>query len=580
MSTATEAATMPIADGRRVLALIRAEMRGRWPLTALVVAVLAAAAALGLATPWGLGRIVDIATTGDGDHAGVWRVAAIMAVAALVGAALTAVGAALTGKLLETMLADIRERMMTAALRLPLGRVEAAGSGDLVSRATDDVGVVSTAIAKAIPAASAAGFAVLLTAVGLGALDLRFLAVVLVTLPVHALAVRMYLRIAPPVYAAERAAMASRAHHVLGGIRGLESVYAFGLSTRLGARIAEHSWAVVGWSMRARVVQNRFWGRLNLAEFLGMAAILTVGYLLTRDAAAGVGATTTAMLLFLRLFGPIGTLLLTVHPLLAPAASLGRIVGVIDAADETAPAPAAPARTTGIVAAAGLGFGYRAGHPVLHEVSFTVAPGEHVAVVGGSGAGKTTLVSLIAGVHRPDSGTLHVGARRTALLTQDAHVFAGPLAADLRMAAPDAGDAAIADALRVVGADGWVRLLPDGVDTVVGAHGHELTPVQERQIALARLHLMDPDLVILDEATAEAGSAGAELLEQAAEAALAGRSAVIVAHRLSQAAAADRVVVLDRGRVVEDGTHDELVDRGGRYARLWEAWSRYRVPHR
>lgn len=138
------------------------------------------------------------------------------------------------------------------------------------------------------------------------------------------------------------------------------------------------------------------------------------------------------------------------------------------------------------------------------------------------------------------------------------HVFSGTLASDLRMAAPDAVDDELLAVLRAVRADEWVSLLPQGLETEVGAEGHELTPMRAQQLALARLILMDPDLVILDEATAEAGSAGADALEFGAEAALRGRSAVIVAHRLSQAALADRVIVLEHGRVVEEGTHDEL----------------------
>jgi ATP-binding cassette, subfamily C, bacterial len=159
------------------------------------------------------------------------------------------------------------------------------------------------------------------------------------------------------------------------------------------------------------------------------------------------------------------------------------------------------------------------------------------------------------------------------LVTQEVHVFAGPLADDLRLAKADATDGELHEALEKVGALAWVRALPDGLATVVGEGGHRLTTAQSQQLALARVVLADPPIVILDEATAEAGSAGARLLEGATVAALEGRSALVVAHRLTQAATADRIVVLDAGRVVESGTHDELVSAGGHYATLWEAWS-------
>jgi len=162
------------------------------------------------------------------------------------------------------------------------------------------------------------------------------------------------------------------------------------------------------------------------------------------------------------------------------------------------------------------------------------------------------------------------------LVTQEVHVFAGTLAEDLRLAAPEATDAELRAALDLVGALGWAERLPDGLATEVGDGGHTLTIAEAQQLAFARLVLADPPVVILDEATAEAGSAGARVLEAAAEAALEGRTALVVAHRLTQAAAADRVVVLAEGRVAESGTHTELVAAGGRYAELWSAWSSQR----
>lgn len=584
MTDTGPATTMPIAGARRVLAVIGRHMVGRWSRLVLVVLTLVVAAALGLVTPWGLGRMVDIAT---GDVAGgtgaVWMTGGLMLAAAVGLAIFTGLGLALVGRLMETVLARLREQMVTAGLQMPLGRVEAAGTGDLVSRATDDVSEVSIAIGRAAPALSTSVFLTVITVAGLGVLDWRFLAVVLVTVPVYVISLRRYLATAPAIYAAERAAIAGRAHQLLGAVRGLESVYAFGLTAQLCSRIAAFSWAVVRWSTRAMVVQNRLWGRLNFAEFLGMAAILFVGFSLVDDGAFTVGATTTAMLLYLQLFGPIRAVLLVVDDLQSAAASLGRIVGVIDEADRfeidtavSAPAIASAAEPTVVVHADRLTFGYRADRPVLDDVSFTVRRGEHVAVVGSSGAGKTTLASLVAGVHRPDSGSLEVRARRVALVTQEVHVFSGALADDLRMAAPDATDDELHAALRAVHADEWVSVMPEGLRTQVGAEGSELTAMRAQQLALARLILMDPDLVILDEATAEAGSTGADALEQGADAALRGRSAIIVAHRLSQAARADRVIVLDHGLVVEQGTHEELVGRGGRYGLLWEAWARYR----
>lgn len=596
-STATHvpapAGPLPIADARTTTAHFFAALSDSRARLIGVVALLVAAAALGLVMPWALGRIVDIAIDG-GDAADVWRLAVMMVVATVAAAGLTGAGVAASAQLFETVLARLRERMLASALRLPLSRVESAGSGDLVSRATDDVEVVSTAISQGVPAISTSVFTIAATVVGLAALDWRFLAVVVVVLPVHVLTVRRYIREAPPVYTGERAAMAKRAHEVLGAIRGQDSARAFGLTGRLLAGIERYSWDVVRWTLRARRVQNRFFAGINTAEFVGMATILGVGYLLVGNDALTVGAATAAMLFFLRLFGPIGELLMVTDDLQSAAASLVRIVGVTVEGERFATGEhgteAATATPQGReLDARDITFSYPGKPPVLDGVSLTIGDGEHVALVGASGAGKTTLAAVLAGIHPPAGGTVRFGgadltaldeserAHRVALVTQEVHVFAGTLADDLRMAAPDATDEQVRDALRRVHAWEWVELLPDGIETIVGDGGHDLSPMQVQQVALARLVLLDPALVILDEATADAGSAGAGMLEASAEAALEGRSALIVAHRLSQAATADRIVLMDRGSIVEEGSHDELLRSGGRYATLWAAWSRGRV---
>ncbi|MBY3989579.1 ABC transporter ATP-binding protein [Rhodococcus fascians] len=579
---------LPVADARAVRAEVLRSLRGQGLRLLAVVVTMVVGAALGLVAPWALGRTVDTVLD-DGSARDIWQLGLAMVVAAAGFAAFTALGVVLSSRLFETALARLREKMFATSVGLPLERVERSGSGDLISRATDDVDEVSSAIGTVVPALSSSLFTIAATTVGLTALDWRFLGAIVLVVPVYALAVRWYLRTAPGIYASERAAMGARAQQVLGSVRGLRTVHEYDVGPTLASRIGTHSWEVVRWSMRARIVQNRFYGRLNAAQFLSMASLLVIGYYLVGAEALTVGATTTAMLFFLRLFEPIESLLLVIDELQSALASLARIVGVIDTgADKGALTRTPTMPDSFVLEAKNVTFGYSPSRPVLSGVDIRLEPGEKVALVGASGAGKTTLAAVLAGVRSPDLGHVDFGgidlkgvpdterAQWITLVTQEVHVFTGTLRSDLALANPSADDADMEAALRTVLAGDWFDLLPDGLDTRIGDAGHPLTPMQAQQLALARVVLADPPVAILDEATADAGSAGASLLERSADAALEGRSALIVAHRLGQARRADRILLMDNGKIVEEGSHEALMESGGEYGQLWEAWSRHR----
>jgi ATP-binding cassette, subfamily C, bacterial len=567
---------LPLADAAQVRAEVRLALKGgTWSVVG-VVAILTLGAAAGLATPAALGALVDVVA--DGDGAGqVWWLAGAIAAGSLVAAAADGAGQVGATRLVERVLASTRERMVARGLALPRAALERAGAGDLVSRSGDDVAVVAEAAPLVVPAIAGSAFSIAATVVGMAVLDWRFaVAAVLLVAPVHALTLRWHRRTAPRIYEAERAAMAHRAHHLLASLRGIETVHAFGLSRPHGERIAAASWAVAQWSVRAQTVVNGFFARLNFAEFLGMGSILVVGFWLVREGQGTVGAATTAMLFFLRLFDPINRLMIVVDDLQSALTSMRRIVGVIGADRFKAPERREP-ETDAAAEAEALDFAYTPGHPVLRGVSLTIGPKETVALVGSSGAGKSTLAAIIAGVLEPDAGRVAVAGRgpAVALVTQEVHVFDGTLRENLDLVRPGAADAELEAALHRVGARSLLDL-PEGLDTGVGARGLELTPAQAQLLALARVVLLDPRLAVLDEATAEAGSADSAALDGAAAAALDGRAGLLVAHRLDQAAKADRIVVMEHGRIVEEGTHEDLAAADGPYARAWSLWTRGR----
>ena len=586
--TTSEIQAFPLATWaqarRDIIRQLRAVPGAWWQALAAAV-LLGIGAWCTVSVPRLMGRIVDIATSGtDSD---LWRTAGLMAAAAVIAGVTDGAGYFLLARLSERLIANLREEMVGTALGLPMHRVEDAGTGDVVSRSTDDVAQTSSAVMEVLPVLSGAVFVIAATGIGLLTVDWRFLAVILLVSPVYWLSARAYLRKAPQLFAAERASMGLRARRVLEAIHGRRTVRAFRMERDIHDRISDASWSVVDNAVGANRVMVRLLNRMLIAEFVMITSALVLGFFLVDHGTLGVGAVTGAALMIIRVRGPLQQVMRVLDAAQSGYASLARIIGVT--VDPPRPVPDAGApEARGEVVLDGVAFRYGEDAWAVSDVSFRIAPGKTVALVGASGAGKTTVATLLAGLREPTSGAVTVDgvpvtalsdaerAARLALVSQEVHVFSGTLRDDLLLAAPDATDDALSAALVAVGADGWLATLSDGLETEVGARGVIPDPVVAQQLALARVLLRDPKVVVLDEATAEAGSAGAQALEDAARRLTEGRTALTVAHRLDQARQADEILVMEDGRIVERGSHDDLVSSGGRYAELWSVWSRGR----
>lgn len=579
--TDTPVATLPVADARRTRAEILRRLRAhRRRLGAALLTLLGGTAAT-LATPPVLGGIVDAVA----DGAGRGRVPALgiaLVAATAVGAVLAYAGGRMLVALVQEVLAELREDVFETAVHLPVNTLESSGSSDVVSRVTRDVEAVSEAASDVLPEVTNASFTIGLSLVGLAVLDLRLALAGLLCLPVHVYATRQFLRRSHRVYGDIRRLESARGQSVIEAVRGAESIRAYRTQDHHLDDLAERSVRAIERQRDGVGLRNRFTGLLNAAEFVGLAAVLVTGFALFGSGAVTLGAATAAALYFHRLFGPVGALLGSLDDIQRATVGLSRLVGITDL-DRHDVRPEEPAQGAGRrpdIDVKGVSYAYDGGRPALREVSLHVPAGTSLALVGASGSGKSTLARLVAGIGTPDRGSVTVGSAEAPdapaaryLVTQEVHLFGGTLADNLRLARPDATDEQLRHALREAGA-GWALDLDAGLDTVLGAGGSPLDDGSVQHLALARVLLADPPVVVLDEATAESGPQTRALLQGALARVTAGRTSVVVAHRLEQARQADRVLVLRGGEVAEQGTHDELLAAGGEYAALWEAYHR------
>ncbi|MDA2806466.1 ABC transporter ATP-binding protein [Nocardiopsis suaedae] len=577
-------APLPVASRAEVRRAVLREVRADRGMFAALLTLNALAAVAGLLPSWLLGSIVDTvaAAPGPGALAEVDRLAMMIVLAVLAQILLTRRALSLGHRFGERIALRFRERFMRRLLDLPPPVADQAPVGDLTARGTADIARVSTVLRTALPELFVAASQGLLLVVAVLVLDPFLGACALGALVVLAAALRWYLKRARGAYLAEGAANSGLAEVLTGTAAGARTVEALSLQEErlraADAAIAEAHRTRLG-TLRLRTV---LLPAIDISSLLPLVGVLLVGGAFHLSGQATLGTVVTAAMLLRQLSGPIEAAMLWVEQLQASGASFARAEGL--GAVPPGPPPAAREPADDRIRMDGVRYAYGGRDDVLTGVSLDIEPGERIAVVGASGAGKSTLGRLLAGLDGPRTGTVTVGGvpiaelpperlrRQVVLIVQEQHVFRDTLRDNLLIAAPDADDARLADALEAVGAS-WASALPDGLDTVLGGDRNPLSGAEAQQLALARVVLADPHTIVLDEATALLDPATARATERSLAELLEGRTVVAIAHRLQTARDADRIAVMEQGRIVELGPHGDLVSRGGPYAALWSAWS-------
>ncbi|MGN0063861.1 MAG: ABC transporter ATP-binding protein [Nocardioides sp.] len=589
--------------GRRTLRRVLAFARPHRRVIALFLTITVLDSALVAVPPLLLQRIIDDGVV-PGDVRLVVTLAAVVAVVALVGAVFTVAGGLLSSRIGEGLIFDLRTQVFAHVQRQSIAFFTRTQTGALVSRLNNDVIGAQRAFTSTLQGTVSNVVSAVVVGVTMAFLSWQVTLLCVAMFPLLWLASTWVGR---RLSGLTRQQMEGNAE--LGNVMterfnvgGAMLLKLFGRRADEDALYAEKAGVVRDLGVRISLLTRLFMAAMTLVPALATALVYGLGGVMAIRGSLSVGTVVALGILLTRLLGPLQGLSNVRIDVMTALVSFDRVFEVLDlpALVEEKPGAVAVPTAASRLEFDGVGFAYpradevslaslesvartesRDSGPVLHDVSFVAEPGQMVALVGPSGAGKSTMTHLVARLYDVNQGAVRVGdldVRDVTLesleaavgyVTQDAHMFHDTIRANLAYARPGADDADVWAALESAQVAGLVRQLPDGLDTVVGDRGYRLSGGERQRLAIARLLLKAPGIVVLDEATAHLDSESEAAVQRALDAALAERTSLVIAHRLSTVRHADLILVLDQGRVVQRGTHAELLASGGLYADLY-----------
>jgi len=571
---------------RRLLAeLARPHKRSLWFVAAAVVLQNAA----GMAGPYlvsvGIDRGIPEMAAGEGPRTLLVVFAVFMACAIAQGALRWAFFL-ISGRIGQAMLFQLRRRVFTHLQLLSLSFHEKYTSGRVISRLTSDVETIGDLLDESLDELVMAVLSIVSIGVILLVLDAPLALVVLLSFPLLILLFRWFRKHSTLSYRRTRETIALLIVQFAESLGGIRAVQAFRREPR-NQEIFEsvnddyklanrRAWKLIAW----------FEPGIILLGNVTIGAVLLYGGFRVLDGELEVGVLVAFLLYLRRFFAPMEDLSVLYNSFQAATAALEKLSGVLEERPGVPPParPRALAQPAGAVHFDDVRFGYRSDSPVLPRLALSIPAGQTVALVGATGAGKSTLARLLARFYDPVEGTVGVDGidlreladddlrRAVVMVTQESFLFSGTVATNIALGRPSASRAEIEDAAQAIGADEFIRALPEGYDTDVRKRGGRLSAGQRQLVAFARAFLADPAVLVLDEATSSLDVPSERLVQRALRTILTDRTAVIIAHRLSTVEIADRVLVMSDGRIVEDGSPADLIGDAGAFADLHQAW--------